>query len=134
MEITEKLKIIKILIVDDDDSMRELSKSILNESGFNNTWEAEDGQSALNILKNQHFDVVICDWNMPNMTGLELLQQIRSNGKLKNIAFLMATVISDSENVTKAVQEGVTDYVTKPFQPDTLCNKVVTTYARSLKQ
>ncbi len=134
MEITEKLKIIKILIVDDDETVRELSQSILNAVGFNNTWEAEDGQIALTLLKKQHFDIVICDWNMPNMTGLELLQQIRSINKLSNIAFLMATAISDAENVTKAIQEGVTDYVTKPFQPDILCNKVVTTYSKSIKQ
>lgn len=134
MQIPEKLKLIKILVVDDDETVRELSKSILNASGFNNTWEAEDGKSALSLLKNQHFDIVICDWKMPHMTGLELLQQIRSERRLKNMAFLMATSISDSENVTKAISAGVTDYIAKPFQPDILCNKVITTYAKSLKQ
>lgn len=131
MEIPEKLKNIKILIVDDDETVRELSKAILNKSGFNNAWEAEDGKSALSLLKNQHFDVVICDWEMPNMTGLDLLKEVRKDGRIKNIAFLMATVIADMENVKKAIEEGVTDYVTKPIQPDVLCQKVVTTYARS---
>jgi len=134
MEILEKVKQIKILIVDDDLMIREMSKSVLNASGFNNTAEAEDGQCALAMLQNEHFDLVICDWNMPNMSGLELLEHMRSDEKLKNIAFLMATINSDIKNVNKAIKAGVTDYVTKPLQPATLCNKVVTTYARSLKQ
>ena len=134
MEIPEKLKKIKILIVDDDKGMLKLSTSVLNATGFENTSEAEDGQSALTLLKNEHFDLIICDWKMPNMTGLELLQQIRSDEKLKSIAFLMITAVSDTGSVTKAIQAGVTDYVAKPFQPDILCNKVITTYAKNLKQ
>jgi len=134
MEIPEKLKQIKILIVDDDEALREISKAILNAGGFNNTSSAEDGQSALTKLNNEQFDIVVCDWKMPNMTGLELLEQIRNDKKLKNIAFLMATMVSDTENVRKAVQAGVTDYIAKPFNPDTLCKKVATTYAKNLKK
>jgi len=134
MEIPEKLKQIKILIVDDDETLRELNKAILNACGFDNTFTAEDGQAALTKLHNEQFDIVVCDWKMPNMSGLELLEQVRSNEKLKNIAFLMATMVSNAESVTKAVKAGVTDYIAKPFNPDTLCKKVATTYAKNLKQ
>ena len=95
---------------------------------------AEDGLAALTRLEAENFDIVVCDWKMPNMTGLELLEKVRSNDKLKDIAFLMATMVSDVENVRKAVQAGVTDYIAKPFNPDMLCKKVAMTYAKNLKK
>ena len=131
MNIPEKVKNIKILIVDDDPTIRELGKSILEKAGFTNAWEAEDGVSASSLLRGQHFDVVVCDWEMPNMDGLQLLKEVRKDGRMRGTAFLMATVIADVENVKKAIQEGVTDYITKPLEPDTFCKKVLTTYARS---
>ena len=134
MEIPEKLKQIKILLVDDDETLRELNKAILNAGGYENVSTAEDGQAALTRLGNEQFDIVVCDWKMPNMTGLELLEKVRSDEKLKNIAFLMATMVSNAESVTKAVKAGVTDYIAKPFNPDILCKKVVTTYAKNLKR
>ena len=132
MSIPEKLKNIKILLVEDDETVRILNKSILEESGFHSVWEAEDGKTALTLLKNQHFDVVVCDWQMPNMSGLDLLKEVRKDGRIKDTAFLMATSVTDTENVKSAIQEGVTDYLTKPIDPDVLCKKVVTTYARAI--
>lgn len=134
MQIPEKLKNINILVVDDDELIRELSKTILNESGFTHTWEAKDGQQALTKLENEHFDIIICDWNMPNMNGLELLEKVRNVEKFQHIAFLMATVLTDVDSVKKAIMAGVIDYITKPYEPEILCKKLVTTYAKHLKQ
>ena len=124
----------KVMIVDDVQMIRRALKISLLKAGVTGVTEAKNGAEAIELLKQEKFDLIICDWEMPNMSGLELLQKIRSDGRLKNIAFLMATAVTDTENVTKAIQAGVTDYVTKPFQPDILCKKLVTTYAKSRKQ
>ena len=115
---------VKILVVDDVTSMRNVTKSILMVAEYNNVTLATDGASALELLKKEPYDLIICDWEMPNMSGLEVLIEIRKNEKLKDIPFLMLTGNTDKVKVEVANKEGVTDYVIKPIQPSALIEKI----------
>lgn len=117
-------KSMKILIVDDFSTMRRIVKNILQQLGFTRIEEAEDGVCALNKLKSDEYQLIISDWNMPNMMGIDLLRHVRGNENLKTIPFLMVTAESQKENVIEAVQAGVSNYIIKPFTADTLESKL----------
>ncbi|HBI30288.1 MAG TPA: response regulator [Deltaproteobacteria bacterium] len=115
----------KILVVDDFSTMRKIVRNILRQLGFHNVDEAEDGNAALTLLNSQAFDFVITDWNMPNMSGLELVKAIRADENLKQIPVLMVTAEVLKENIVAAVKAGVNDYVVKPFDSKTMSEKLV---------
>ncbi len=114
----------KILVVDDFSTMRRIVRNLLKENGFTNVDEAEDGRVALHKLKNGHYDFIISDWNMPNMTGIELLRAIRSDSALKSLPFLMITAEAKRENIIEAAQAGASGYIVKPFTASTLDEKL----------
>lgn len=114
----------KVLIVDDFATMRKVIRNLLKQLGYENIVEAEDGVMALDVLKNQAIDFIISDWNMPNMTGIELLRQVRADEALSKTPFLMVTAESLKENVVEAVKAGVDNYIVKPFTADVLSEKI----------
>ncbi len=116
---------INILVVDDFPTMRKIVKSVLKQLGYHNIEEAEDGQMALNtLLNNPQIEFVISDWNMPNMTGIELLKAVRAEAKLKHLPFLMVTAEADKDNIVEAVKSGVSSYIVKPFNAATMKEKI----------
>lgn len=115
---------IKILVVDDFATMRRIVRTLLKELGFENVDEAEDGVIALAKLKTGDFQFVVTDWNMPNMTGLELLQSIRADARLKDLPVLMITAEAKKENIVAAAQAGASGYIVKPFTAATLDEKL----------
>jgi two-component system, chemotaxis family, chemotaxis protein CheY len=117
-------KKIKILVVDDFATMRKVVKNLLKQAQFENVTEAEDGIAALRVLKSQKIDLIISDWNMPNMTGLDLLKAVRADSELADIPFLMVTAEALQENVIAAVKAGVNNYIVKPFTAETLGEKI----------
>ncbi|MCE5262130.1 MAG: response regulator [Deltaproteobacteria bacterium] len=117
-------KQIKILVVDDFATMRKVIRNLLKQVGYENIVEAEDGVIALKILKSQKIDLVVSDWNMPNMTGLELLKAVRADEDLKATPFLMVTAEALQDNVIAAVKAGVSNYIVKPFTAETLNDKI----------
>ncbi len=123
----------KFLIVDDMATMRRIIRSILNQLGYQNIDEAEDGKVALQKLKQQKYDFVITDWNMPNMTGIELVQAIRKDPELKHLPVLMVTAEAKKENVIMALKAGVNNYIVKPFTPATLKQKLEQVWNQVLK-
>jgi two-component system chemotaxis response regulator CheY len=114
----------KLLVVDDMSTMRRIVKNALKQLGFVNIEEAEDGNSALVKLRAEKFDFVVSDWNMPNMTGLDLLKAIRQDPALKAIPVLMVTAEAKKENIMEAIQSGVSNYIVKPFTAETLKEKI----------
>jgi two-component system chemotaxis response regulator CheY len=114
----------KILIVDDFATMRRIIKNILRQAGYTNIVEAEDGTMALEILRKEEINLIISDWNMPQMSGLELLKVIRTTQEWKDLPFLMVTAEGQKEHVIEAVKHRVSNYVVKPFTPDTLMEKI----------
>ena len=118
-------KNIKVLIVDDFATMRKVVRNLLKQVGYEDIVEAEDGVMALKALKSQKIDVIVSDWNMPNMTGLELLKAVRTDEELAKIPFLMVTAEALQENVIAAVKAGVSNYIVKPFTAETLNEKIV---------
>jgi two-component system, chemotaxis family, chemotaxis protein CheY len=116
---------INILIVDDYKTMLRIVRSLLNQIGFNNIDDASDGAMALEKIKEKHYELVISDWNMEPMTGLELLKNIRANEKTKDIPFIMVTAESKTDNVIEAKEAGVNNYIVKPFNAETLRAKLV---------
>ena len=117
-------KHIKILVVDDFATMRKVIRNLLKQVGYENIVEAEDGVIALKILKSQQIDLIVSDWNMPNMTGLELLKAVRSDEDLKSTLFLMVTAEALQDNVIAAVKAGVSNYIVKPFTAELLNDKI----------
>lgn len=115
---------LKILVVDDFSTMRRIVKNILRQIGFSNIDEAEDGNGALSKLRSDKYELVISDWNMPNMTGLDLLKAIRADGVLNNIPVLMVTAEAKKENVVEAIKHGVNNYIVKPFTAEVLKDKI----------
>lgn len=113
-----------VLIVDDFATMRRILKNILRQIGFTNIYEADHGKSALTMLKKQKFDLILCDWNMPEMSGLELLSKVRSDNELKDTPFVMVTAEAQKNNIIEAVQAGVSNYVVKPFTAETISGKL----------
>ncbi|MCX5900075.1 MAG: chemotaxis response regulator CheY [Proteobacteria bacterium] len=117
-------KNMKILVVDDFQTMRRIIRNYLRQLGFNNVEEAEDGDVALEKLNEGQFDFVITDWNMPKMTGIDLLKKMRAENNFKNIPVLIITAEAEKENVVQAAQAGVNDYIVKPFTPEVLQAKI----------
>lgn len=117
-------KNLKFLVVDDFSTMRRIVRNLLKELGFSNVDEAEDGQVALNKLRNSQFEFVVSDWNMPNMTGIELLRAVRSDPSLKHLPFLMVTAEAKKENIIEAATAGASGYIVKPFTAATLDEKL----------
>ena len=114
----------RFLVVDDFSTMRRILRNLLKELGFTNVDEAEDGQAALHKLRSQTFDFVVADWNMPNMTGIELLRNVRADAQLKHLPFLMITAEAKRENIIEAAQAGASGYIVKPFTAATLEEKL----------
>lgn len=118
-------KNMRVLIVDDYKTMLRIIRNLLKQLGFNNVEEASDGSQALQILKGgETFGLVISDWNMEPMTGLQLLREVRSDDNLKSLPFIMVTAESKSENVIAAKEAGVSNYIVKPFNAETLKHKM----------
>ena len=114
----------KFLVVDDFSTMRRIVRNLLKELGFTNVQEAEDGVDALSKLRGGDFDFVVSDWNMPNMTGIDLLRAIRADATLKHLPVLMVTAEAKRENIIEAAQAGASGYVVKPFTAGTLDEKL----------
>lgn len=114
-----------ILVVDDFTMMRRVVKNLLNQLGFSNLDEASDGAEALQKLQTRSYDLVISDWNMEPMTGIELLERVRSIEETKNVNFIMLTAEAKPENIVKAKQAGVNSYIVKPFTAKMLKEKLV---------
>ncbi|MCK5820048.1 MAG: chemotaxis response regulator CheY [Psychromonas sp.] len=114
----------KVLIVDDFSTMRRIIKNLLRDLGFTNTFEADDGNSALPMLQNGDFEFVVTDWNMPIMQGIDLLKEIRKDPKLKHLPVLMVTAEAKREQIIEAAQAGVNGYIVKPFTAGTLKEKL----------
>lgn len=114
----------KILTVDDFSTMRRIIRNMLRQLGYNNIVEAEDGAAAFELLQREKVDFIISDWNMPNMTGLELLKAVRADDNLKSIPMLLVTAEALKENVVEAVKAGVNNYVVKPFTAEVLKEKI----------
>lgn len=108
-------KNLRFLVVDDFATMRRIVRNLLKDLGFNNVEEAEDGQDALNKMKQTDFDFVISDWNMPNIDGLQLLNEIRNTPAWASLPVLMVTAEAKKENIIAAAQAGASGYVVKPF-------------------
>lgn len=123
-------QLLKILLVDDLVAMRKLIRELLKHFGYENIIEAEDGVLALRILKAQKIDFIISDWNMPNMTGIELLKAVRADADLKKTPFLMVTAEAFQDNIAQAVEVGVSDYIAKPFSAAILKDKITKLLAR----
>ena len=115
---------LKFLVVDDFATMRRIVRNLLKELGFTNVEEAEDGAAALTKLRQGGFEVVVSDWNMPNMDGLTLLQTMRADAELKSLPFLMITAEAKKENIAAAVQAGASSCIAKPFTAATLQDKL----------
>ncbi len=117
-------KNLKILIVDDYKTMLRIVRNLLKQLGFNNVEEATDGSMALQMCRTQDFGLVISDWNMEPMTGLQFLKELRADERLKATPFIMVTAESKTENVIAAKQAGVNNYIVKPFNAETLKKKM----------
>ncbi|MHB0984572.1 MAG: chemotaxis response regulator CheY [Sulfuricella sp.] len=127
-------KNMKFLIVDDFSTMRRILRNLLKELEFTNADEAEDGVVALSKLRNGKFDFVVSDWNMPNMTGLELLRNIRADAMLKHLPVLMVTAEAKKENIIEAAKAGASGYVVKPFTAAVLEEKLNKIFEKMEKQ
>jgi len=123
-------KNMKILIVDDFSTMRRIIKNLLRDLGFTNTVEADDGTTALPILQGGTIDFLVTDWNMPGMTGIELLRAVRADEKLKSIPVLMVTAEAKRDQIIAAAQAGVNGYVVKPFTAVALKEKIEKIFER----
>lgn len=114
----------RVLVVDDFSTMRKIVKNILRQLGFNNIVEADDGSTAWEILNKDNIDFIVSDWNMPIMSGIELLRKVRASEEYADIPFLMVTAEAQQENIIEAVQAKVSNYIVKPFTPETLGQKI----------
>jgi two-component system chemotaxis response regulator CheY len=114
----------KVLVVDDFATMRRIIKNALKQIGFADIMEADDGTTALAVLKDKAVDLIISDWNMPNMNGLDLLKKVRGDKETKAIPFIMVTAEAQKENVLQAVQAGVSNYIVKPFTAEAMKTKL----------
>jgi two-component system chemotaxis response regulator CheY len=113
-----------ILVVDDFATMRRIVRNVLKQLGYTNIFEADDGTSALEVLKKEKIQFIISDWNMPQMPGIELLKAVRGSEEWKNLPFLMVTAEGQKENVLEAVKHKVSHYIIKPFTPEVLMEKI----------
>ena len=117
-------KDLKFLVVDDFSTMRRIIKNLLNDLGYANVSEADDGKTALPMLQSGGFDFLITDWNMPGMPGLDLIKAVRADAKLSKMPVLMLTAEAKREQIIEAAQAGVNGYVIKPFTAETLKEKL----------
>jgi two-component system chemotaxis response regulator CheY len=117
-------KNMRVLIVDDYNTMLRILRNLLRQLEFNNVEEANNGEEALSLLKRSTFDLVISDWNMTPMTGIDLLRSVRADANLRRLPFIMVTAESKTENVVIAKQAGVSNYIVKPFNAETLRAKI----------
>ena len=115
---------LRFLIVDDFSTMRRIIKNILRQLGFTNIQEADDGTTAWEVLTKDQIDFIISDWNMPQMTGIELLRKVRGSEEFADLPFLMVTAEAQQENIIEAVQAKVSNYIVKPFTAETLGQKI----------
>jgi two-component system chemotaxis response regulator CheY len=120
----------KILVVDDFSTMRRIVKNLLRDLGFSNTHEADDGNTAWPMLQSGEFDFVVTDWNMPGMTGMDLLKKIRADERLKSTPVLMVTAEAKRDQIVAAAQAGVNGYVVKPFTAAALKEKIERIFER----
>ena len=118
------------LVVDDFSTMRRIVVGLLKQLGYEKIIEAEDGRQGLRVLEAGGIDFVVSDWNMPNMTGLELLQAVRANERLRALPFLLVTAEARKENILDAAKANADGYIVKPFTADTLHNKLLTIFHR----
>ena len=128
----------KFLVIDDFATMRKIIKKVLSELGYKNVEEAEDGKPALEMLQqaagsDAPFQFIISDWNMPVMSGFDLLKSCKSDGNLKDLPFMLVTAESEQQNILEAAQAGVSDYVVKPFNALTLKDKLIAIYNKENK-
>lgn len=123
-------KDMKILIVDDFSTMRRIIKNLLRDLGFTNTADADDGTTALPLLQSGNFDFLVTDWNMPGMTGIDLLKAVRADPKLSTLPVLMVTAEQKREQIIEAAQAGVNGYIVKPFTAITLKEKIEKIFER----
>ena len=123
---------IQVLVVDDMSTMRRIVKTVLKQIGYSNIIEAENGQEALKKLKEGGYGLVVSDWNMPVMQGIELLREVRADPELRSLPFLMVTAEAQKENIIEAVQAGVSNYVVKPFTPEALQEKLNKIFAKQV--
>ncbi|MCK5228385.1 MAG: response regulator [Desulfobulbaceae bacterium] len=114
----------KVLVVDDFATMRRIVKNILTQLGYKSIVEADDGTTALDILKQEKVDLIISDWNMPKMTGLELLKAVRADASMATVPFIMVTAEAQQDNIILAVKAKVSQYIVKPFTAETLGEKI----------
>jgi two-component system chemotaxis response regulator CheY len=117
-----------ILVVDDYATMTKIIRNLLKQIGFSNIDEARDGSSALDLMRERQYGLVISDWNMEPMSGLELLREVRADEHLKGTPFIMVTAESKTDNVIVAKQAGVSNYIVKPFNAETLKNKIASVF------
>lgn len=117
-------KTMQVLVVDDFSTMRRIIKNILRQLGFSNIHEADDGTTAWEVLNKNKIDFIISDWNMPQMTGIDLLRKVRASDEFANMPFLMVTAEGLQENIIEAVQAKVSNYIVKPFTAETLGQKI----------
>jgi len=115
---------IKVLVVDDFATMRRIVKNILTQLGYKNVIEADDGTTAMEIIKKEKIDLIISDWNMPKMTGLDFLKAIRANPETSTTPFIMVTAEAQQDNIIMAVKAKVSQYIVKPFTAETLGEKI----------
>ena len=120
----------KILIVDDFSTMRRIIKNLLRDLGFTNTVEADDGITAIPILNSGSIDFLVTDWNMPGMTGIDLLRHVRADEKLRSLPVLMVTAEAKREQIIEAAQAGVNGYVVNPFTALALQQKIEKIFER----
>jgi two-component system chemotaxis response regulator CheY len=121
-------KNMRVLIVDDYSTMLRILRNLLRQLDINNVEEAGNGEDALSLMKMKPFDLVISDWNMVPMTGLDLLRTVRGDAQLKRTPFIMVTAESKTENVITAKQAGVSNYIVKPFNAETLRAKIASVF------
>ena len=114
----------RILIVDDFSTMRRIIKNILRQLDLNNVVEADDGTTAWEVLNKDHIDFIISDWNMPQMTGIELLRKVRASEDFGHLPFLMVTAKAQQSNIIEAAQARVSNYIVKPFTAETMKQKI----------
>ena len=120
----------KILVVDDFPTMRRIVKTLMRQNGYTNFVEAEDGVQGFKMLETTpDIEFIISDWNMPNMTGLELLKAVRADARFKHLPFLMVTAEAEKENIIEALKSGVSNYIVKPFTGVTLQEKLAKVFA-----
>ena len=114
----------KVLVVDDFSTMRRIVKNILRQLGFTNIVEADDGSTAWDLLQRESVDFIVSDWNMPIMTGIDLLRKVRASPEYATVPFLMVTAEAQQENIIEAAQAKVSNYIVKPFTAETMKQKI----------